>query len=96
MNSFKLFTYLNLLDVVSTLAVLHAGGREANPVTRAFMGVFPRNVGAGLILAKALSLPIYWWLLNWAETKGLSRPTILRAWNSFYMILVVWNLSNII
>ncbi len=96
MNSYAVFMYLNLLDIVSTLAVLKAGGREANPVTLVFMSVFPACVVAGLILAKAVALPSYWFLLKWGVSKGLDEGVILRAWNFFYMAVVVWNLSNLI
>ncbi len=95
MNSFAVFIYLNLLDILSTMAVLHAGGREANPVTLWIMGLFPGRVGLGLLLGKIASIPIYSGLLKWSEHIGLDRVVILRSWNFFYMALVVWNLSNL-
>lgn len=96
MNSFIVFTYLNLLDVISTLAVLHAGGREANPVPRWFMEIYP-TPGVGLIIGKLVSIPVYWSLLKFAVTSWtLDGTYIMTIWNAFYMALIVWNLSNLL
>lgn len=95
MNSFTVFIYLNLLDVVSTLAVLHYGGVEANPVT-AWVLTLGRSKALALLAEKALFLPVSWLALKWAVKVGLNRNTILHTWNVAYMFLVVWNLQNLI
>ena len=80
------FIYLQLLDVLTTLAFLVAGVREMNPL----IGFLSESAGtplAGLVIAKVLAaaLALFCW-------KSDRRRLLVRA-NVFYAALVAWNLA---
>ncbi len=79
------FTYLQLLDVLTTLAFLTTGGHEANPVVRFAMAT-ARSPLAGLLILKvcAIAAAVY------CATTGRTR--VLWRINLFFAALVVWNL----
>lgn len=79
------FSYLQLLDVLTTLAFLTTGGHEANPVVRFAMAT-ARSPLAGLLALKicAVAAAIYCTMTARART--------LRRINLFFAALVVWNL----
>lgn len=79
------FSYLQLLDVLTTLAFLTAGGHEANPVVRLAMAT-ARSPLAGLLALKvcAVAAAIYCTMTERVHT--------LRRINLFFAALVVWNL----
>jgi hypothetical protein len=79
------FSYLQLLDVLTTLAFLTSGGHEANPIVRLAMAT-ARSPLAGLLALKicAVSAAVYCTLTARART--------LRRINLFFAVLVVWNL----
>jgi Domain of unknown function (DUF5658) len=79
------FSYLQVLDVLSTLAFLLNGVQEGNPLIRMLIGAAGSPL-AGLVTAKALALALalYCWRL---------RHQRLLAWaNTMYALLIVWNL----
>ena len=83
------YTYLQLLDFLTTIAFLVQGVQEGNPLVRLAMAVFPGSV-PGLIAVKAAAvlLGIYCWRLE--KHKLLSRINILFA------VVVAWNLLAMI
>ena len=83
------FAYLQLLDLMTTLAFLVHGVREGNPLVRFAMDCSPNPLG-GLLLMKALAvlLGAYCWRVG--RTRVLSRMNLLFA------IVVTWNLAALI
>ena len=79
------FAYLQLLDLLTTLAFLAIGVQEANPVIQ-FLASSAGSPLAGLAAAKvlALGLAVYCW------RRG--RHRILKSATVFYAGLVAWNL----
>ncbi len=79
------FSYLQLLDVLTTLVFLTTGGHEANPVVRFAMAAAGSPL-AGLLALKicAVGAAIYCTVTARART--------LRRINVFFAALVVWNL----
>ncbi len=85
MSLLLLFSYLQLLDLLTTLAFLANGVREANPIVRFALTLPPSPlVGLLFIKATALAFALYCW------RSGRSR-LLLRA-NVFFAALVAWNL----
>ena len=83
------FSYLQVLDFMTTLAFLLNGIQEGNPVVRLALKYGPTPLG-GLFLVKlvALALGVYcWWF---GRTKLLARINILFA------VVVTWNLAALI
>ena len=80
-----LYTYLQALDLMTTLAFMLAGVQEGNPVVRWAMVAAPNPLG-GLVAVKvaALMLGVSCW--------GTGRLRLLRSVNLFYALLVAWNL----
>lgn len=83
------FSYLQLLDVLTTLAFLANGGREANPVIRFMLAVGPSPV-AGLVTVKVLALLLAVYCVRRARLQLLARVNMLFAG------LVAWNLLVLI
>lgn len=83
------YSYLQLLDFLTTLAFLAAGVREGNPLVRLAMSTLP-GVLPGLIVVKAMAilLGVYCWRTN--KQKLLVRINVLFA------LVVAWNLVAII
>jgi hypothetical protein len=79
------FSYLQLLDILTTLAFLTYGGREANPVVRFAMSTAHSPL-VGLLALKlaAVAAAVYCTMTERART--------LRRINLFFAALVVWNL----
>jgi hypothetical protein len=79
------FSYLQMLDFLTTLAFLTNGVEEANPVVRFFLNVAPSPL-SGLVAVKVigLGLGVYCW------QRG--RRRLLGRVNFFYAALVAWNL----
>lgn len=83
------YSYLQLLDVLTTLAFLLAGVQEANPLARWLM----QWTGAplpGLVAIKVFALVLgsyCWW-------RG--RYALLRKANVFFSLVVAWNLCCLI
>lgn len=83
------FVYLQLLDVLTTVAFLLNGVAESNPVVRWAMEAAP-NPFSGLILIKvaALALGAYCMLS--------ARQQLLKKVNIFFAGLVAYNLLALI
>ena len=83
------FTYLQLLDVLTTLAFLMNGVREANPIIRLALqsGSPPLAV---LVPAKIFAIALAVYCLRTARLRLLARV------NLFFAALVAWNLVALI
>ncbi|MEO7142849.1 MAG: DUF5658 family protein [Bryobacteraceae bacterium] len=83
------YSYLQVLDLMTTVAFLMQGLREGNPLVRLALEVTP-NPLAGLLLVKMLAiiLGIYCWRLG--------RNRLLMRINLLFAVLVVWNLLVLI
>ena len=83
------YAYLQVLDLLTTLAFMLHGVREGNPLVR-FMMRSTTNPLSGLLLVKVLAagLGLYCWRLG--RGKLLSRINILFA------VIVAWNLAALI
>lgn len=83
------FSYLQLLDLLTTLAFLSAGVREANPLVRLAMSAGGPPL-AGLLGMKlcACAGALYCWVSG--------RTRVLARMNFFFAVLVVWNLVALV
>jgi hypothetical protein len=79
------FSYLQLLDLLTTAAFLAAGVREANPLVRVAMAVAPSPFGA-LLALKMFTLAAA------AFCARSGRARVLVRMNVLFAALVVWNL----
>ncbi len=79
------FIYLQLLDLLTTLAFLVAGVQEGNPLIR-FLVQSAGTPLAGLLVAKGLAaaLALFCWRSH--------RQRLLQRANVFYAVVVAWNL----
>lgn len=82
------FVLLQLLDAWSTHRALAAGGQEANPIARFFMGWL--GVVPGLLVLKAL-VGVWLWLLLPHLPAG-QVLWVLWAVNAIYIVVVVNNI----
>jgi hypothetical protein len=81
--------YLQLLDLLTTLAFLMAGVAEGNPIARYAMQAAASPL-VGLLLVKTLALAlavVCWWQ---------QKLRLLSRINFFYALLIVWNLFCLI
>lgn len=83
------YSYLQVLDLLTTVAFLLHGVQEANPVVRMVLERAPSPIG-GLVAVKifAVLLGIYCWR---AKRRGL-----LVTVNVFFAAVVAWNLVALI
>jgi hypothetical protein len=83
------FSYLQVLDFLTTVAFLVNGIKEANPLVRLALKLGPSPVG-GLILVKLLAivLGVYCWRMG--------RQRLLSRINLFFAMLIAWNLVALI
>ena len=83
------YSYLQMLDFMTTLAFLLNGVGEANPVVRFALQYSPNPVG-GLLAVKlvALALGVYCWRAG--------RQRLLGRINILFAVLVAWNLAALI
>ncbi len=90
MNSlFIQYFYLQILDLMTTLAFLLTGVREGNPVVRFFVVHAPNPV-VGLVVVKigALALGLYCWRCG--------REKLLTRINIMFALVVAWNMAALI
>ena len=89
MNYLLQFSYLQLLDLMTTWAFLALGVQEGNPLVRYALATTSHPVG-GLLLVKVLAIGvgIYCWRLG--------RMGLLFRANILFALLVTWNLAVII
>lgn len=83
------FAYLQVLDLLTTLAFMLHGVREGNPLVR-FMMHATNNPLDGLLVVKliAAGLGIYCWRLG--------RGKLLARINVVFALVVAWNLAALI
>jgi hypothetical protein len=83
------YSYLQLLDLMTTIAFLINGVQEGNPLVRLAIGVAGNPI-SGLLVVKvfAMLLGFYCW------QAGRSR-TLLRI-NILFAVLIAWNLAALI
>ena len=88
-NQLAQFTYLQLLDLLTTLACLKQHVEESNPLVKSLM-TFAGSPAAGLAITKliAFGLALYCW--------RRSREKLLWGVNLFYSAVVVWNLVALV
>jgi hypothetical protein len=83
------YTYLQVLDFLTTVAFLVNGIQEGNPLVRLALENAPSPLG-GLFLVKvvAVALGLYCWRLG--------RHRVLVRMNVLFAVLVTWNLAALI
>jgi hypothetical protein len=83
------YSYLQVLDFLTTIAFLLNGVREGNPLVRFALAAGPNPIG-GLMAVKFLAvlLGLYCWRLG--------RTRLLTKINVLFAILVAWNLVALI
>ena len=83
------YSYLQVMDLLTTLAFLVHGVQEGNPFVRAIIKFSP-NPLTGLILVKvvALALGIYCWKAG--------KMRLLTRINWAFALVVAWNVGTII
>jgi hypothetical protein len=83
------FSYLQVLDVLTTLVFLAHGVQEANPLVK-FAVAASRNPIAALLAVKvaAIAMAVY---CRWS-----GRSRLLAGANAFFAARVVWNLLALI
>jgi hypothetical protein len=89
LNLLAQFFYLQVLDLLTTLAFLANGAREANPIVRLLVSGMGSPLG-GLLAGKMVALGLAFYC--WRE----GREKLLGRVNIFYAGLVVWNLVVIL
>jgi hypothetical protein len=83
------FSYLQVLDFLTTIAFLVNGVKEANPFVRWVVHFVPNPIG-GLVLVKALAilLGVYCWRMG--------RQRLLARINIVFAMVIAWNLIALI
>jgi Domain of unknown function (DUF5658) len=83
------YSYLQVLDFMTTVAFLLHGIHEGNPLVRAALQYAPNPVG-GLLAVKllAIALGFYCW-------RG-GRQRLLNRINILFAIVVAWNMAALI
>ena len=83
------FSYLQVLDFLTTVAFLVNGIKEANPLVRLFLKFSPNPI-SGLIVVKLLAilLGIYCWRMG--------RQRLLSRINALFAFVIAWNLVALI
>jgi hypothetical protein len=83
------YSYLQVLDLLTTMAFLLHGVREGNPLVRWSMHLTASPLG-GLILVKlmAVALGLYCWRVG--------RSRLLTRINILFALVVTWNLAALI
>ena len=90
MNSLLIqFSYLQMLDLMTTVAFMAQGVPEGNPVVR-FAIRYAHNPLSGLVLVKLLAVALGFYCWRYGREKVLTRMNVLFA------IVVAWNLVALI
>jgi hypothetical protein len=83
------YTYLQILDFLTTVAFLVNGVREGNPLVRLVLGVGINPVGSLLVVkALAMLLGLYCWRTG--------KRQLLGRINLLFALLIAWNLVALI
>jgi hypothetical protein len=83
------FSYLQVLDLLSTFAFMLVGVKEANPFIKLALVSAPHPV-MGLLAVKVLALGLAFVCMRMGKAKLLGRI------NVFFAILVAWNMVALI
>ena len=89
LNVLVQFCYLQALDLLTTLAFLTKGVREANPIIRLLVSGAGSPLG-GLLAGKAIALCLAYYCWRKGRDKLLGRV------NLFYAGLVIWILAAVV
>ncbi len=89
MNVLAQFIYLQLLDVLTTIAFMLQGVGEGNPIVRWAMRVTENPIG-GLFMLKAVGVALAMLCIY------RSRERLLRRVNVLFAVVVVYNLVALI
>ena len=83
------YSYLQMLDFLTTIAFIVNGVREGNPLVRFALTMGANPIG-GLVLIKVLAviLGIYCWRMG--------RQQLLSRINILFAVLIAWNLVALI
>jgi hypothetical protein len=83
------YSYLQVLDFLTTVAFLVQGVREGNPLVRLALHYAPNPLG-GLLLIKlvAVGLGVYCWKVG--------KRRLLTRMNVMFAVVVAWNLGALI
>jgi len=83
------YSYLQVLDFLTTVAFLLQGVKEGNPMVRLALQYAPNPLG-GLLLVKllAVGLGLYCWKVG--------KQRLLTRMNIMFAIVVAWNLGALI
>ena len=83
------FSYLQVLDFLTTIAFMINGVKEANPLVRLAVKMSPGPI-SGLLIVKVLAvmLGIYCWRMG--------RQRLLSRINFVFAMVVAWNLVALI
>jgi Domain of unknown function (DUF5658) len=83
------YSYLQMLDFLTTIAFLLHGVGEGNPMVRAAMDLAPHPMlGLMFVKAAAMCLGLYCWRFG--------RNQILGRINILFAVVVAWNLAALI
>jgi len=83
------YSYLQVLDLLTTIAFLMVGVREGNPLVRLILDVAPSPL-AGLVAVKAVALGLGFYCLWVGKSRLLAKINVLFA------LVVAWNLIALI
>lgn len=90
MNSLLIqYSYLQMLDLMTTLAFMARGIQEGNPLVRLAIRYAPHPLG-GLVAVKMLAIGLGYYCWRFGRQRLLMRMNILFA------VVVVWNLVALI
>lgn len=83
------YSYLQVLDFLTTIAFLVNGVKEGNPLVRLALNISPNPIG-GLIAVKILAvmLGVYCWRMG--------RNRLLGRINMLFAFVIAWNLIALI
>ena len=83
------YSYLQVLDLLTTIAFMINGVREGNPLVRLAIR-YSHDPITGLVLVKvvAIALGLYCWMRG--------RGRVLTRMNILFAVLVAWNLAALI
>lgn len=88
-SHFVQYSYLQLLDLLTTVAFLMIGVQEGNPVVRLALELAPTPV-VGLLCVKAAALGLGVFCVRSGRLRLLSRI------NALFAVIVAWNLVALI
>ena len=88
-SSLVLFTYLQLLDLLTTVVFILHGVQEGNPLVKFAIGMAPSPLlGLLMVKAAAMAMGVY------CNVQG--RQKLLLRMNVFFAALISWNLVALI